>query len=60
MSRERESLSGIKFYEELSREDNIIGVKFTSKDTFELQQLIEACGPSASQGQPDYCRAAEL
>jgi N-acetylneuraminate lyase len=28
----------------LSKVDGIIGLKFTSKDTFEMQQLIEACG----------------
>ncbi|MDF2958917.1 MAG: N-acetylneuraminate lyase [Paenibacillus sp.] len=32
------------FYAELAKEPNIIGVKFTSMNTFELQQLIETCG----------------
>ncbi|OCT12561.1 hypothetical protein A8709_32615 [Paenibacillus pectinilyticus] len=33
------------FYAELAQEPNIIGVKFTSTNTFELQQLMAACGP---------------
>lgn len=33
------------FYAELANEPNIIGVKFTSMNSFELQQLIAACGP---------------
>lgn len=33
------------FYAELAKEPNIVGVKFTSMNTFELQQLIDACGP---------------
>ncbi|TBL73959.1 dihydrodipicolinate synthase family protein [Paenibacillus thalictri] len=32
------------FYKELAQVDNIVGVKFTSMNTFELQQLISACG----------------
>ncbi len=53
--------SGIKFYEKISKEDNIIGVKFTSKDTFELQQLIEACGPDFHVfNGPDECLIAGL
>ncbi|MNI01038.1 N-acetylneuraminate lyase [compost metagenome] len=53
--------SSIKFYEELSMVDNIIGVKFTSKDTFELQQLIEACGPDFHVfNGPDECLLAGL
>lgn len=31
------------FYGELSKEENIVGVKFTSMNSFELQQLIAAC-----------------
>ncbi|WP_409342306.1 N-acetylneuraminate lyase [Paenibacillus sp. MBLB4367] len=53
--------STVRFYEELSKEENIIGVKFTSKDTFELQQLLEACGPDflVFNG-PDECLLAGL
>lgn len=32
------------FYAELAKEPNIAGVKFTSMNAFELQQLIDACG----------------
>ncbi|WP_199615953.1 N-acetylneuraminate lyase [Paenibacillus alkalitolerans] len=32
------------FYSELAKEPNIAGVKFTSQNAFELQQLIDACG----------------
>ena len=53
--------STVRFYEELSKEDNIVGVKFTSKDTFELQQLIEACGPDFRVfNGPDECLLAGL
>ncbi|MFE5319305.1 N-acetylneuraminate lyase [Paenibacillus sp. NPDC056579] len=53
--------STVRFYEELSKVDNIIGVKFTSKDTFELQQLIEACGPDFRVfNGPDECLLAGL
>ncbi|MNH94914.1 N-acetylneuraminate lyase [compost metagenome] len=53
--------STVSFYKELSKEDNIIGVKFTSKDTFELQQLLDACGPDflVFNG-PDECLLAGL
>ncbi|GAA3402707.1 N-acetylneuraminate lyase [Paenibacillus hodogayensis] len=37
--------STVRFYRELAESDKIVGVKYTAKDTFELQQLIEACGP---------------
>lgn len=53
--------STVHFYEELSKVENIIGVKFTSKDTFELQQLIEACGPHFRVfNGPDECLLAGL
>lgn len=53
--------STVRFYEELSKVENIIGVKFTSKDTFELQQLIEACGPNFRVfNGPDECLLAGL
>ncbi|WP_028551247.1 N-acetylneuraminate lyase [Paenibacillus sp. UNC451MF] len=53
--------STVSFYEELSKVENIIGVKFTSKDTFELQQLIEACGPDFHVfNGPDECLLAGL
>ncbi|AZS16821.1 N-acetylneuraminate lyase [Paenibacillus lutimineralis] len=53
--------STVRFYEELSKVENIIGVKFTSKDTFELQQLIEACGPKFRVfNGPDECLLAGL
>lgn len=53
--------STVRFYEELSKENNIIGVKFTSKDTFELQQLLEACGPDFRVfNGPDECLLAGL
>ncbi|NWL88204.1 MULTISPECIES: dihydrodipicolinate synthase family protein [unclassified Paenibacillus] len=53
--------STVRFYEELSKVENIIGVKFTSKDTFELQQLIEACGPQFRVfNGPDECLLAGL
>ncbi|MBD2863311.1 N-acetylneuraminate lyase [Paenibacillus oceani] len=53
--------STVRFYEELSKVDNIAGVKFTSKDTFELQQLIEACGPDFRVfNGPDECLLAGL
>ncbi len=49
------------FYAELSKIDGIIGVKYTSKDTFELQQIIEACGDDflVFNG-PDECLLAGL
>lgn len=34
-----------EFYGELASHDRIIGVKFTSVNGYELQQLISACGP---------------
>jgi N-acetylneuraminate lyase len=53
--------STVRFYEELSKVDRIVGVKFTSKDTFELQQLIEACGPDFRVfNGPDECLLAGL
>ncbi|RAU91932.1 N-acetylneuraminate lyase [Paenibacillus sp. YN15] len=53
--------STVRFYEELSREDNVIGVKFTSMDTFQLQQLIDACGPDFRVfNGPDECLLAGL
>lgn len=58
-------LTGVKasvaFYQELSRIGGIIGLKFTSKDTFEMQQLIEACGEDflVFNG-PDECCLAGL
>lgn len=53
--------STVRFYEELSKVDHIVGVKFTSKDTFELQQLIEACGPDFRVfNGPDECLLAGL
>lgn len=35
--------SSTQFYKELSQEKNIIGVKFTSRDVFEMQQVINSC-----------------
>ena len=35
--------TGIEFYQELSNEPGIIGIKFTSRDSFELQQLKAQC-----------------
>lgn len=53
--------SSVRFYEELSQSDKIIGVKYTSKDTFELQQLIEVCGPDFRVfNGPDECLLAGL
>ncbi|WP_409342537.1 N-acetylneuraminate lyase [Paenibacillus sp. MBLB4367] len=53
--------SSVSFYKELSESDKIAGVKFTSKDTFELQQLIEACGPDFRVfNGPDECLLAGL
>jgi N-acetylneuraminate lyase len=49
------------FYGELAKVDQIIGVKYTSKDTFELQQIIEVCGDDflVFNG-PDECLLAGL
>lgn len=51
----------VQFYRQLAEIENIVGVKFTSKDTFELQQLIEACGDEflVFNG-PDECLLAGL
>lgn len=53
--------SSTEFYAELAQTDGIAGVKFTSKDTFELQQLIAACGNDflVFNG-PDECCLAGL
>ncbi len=53
--------SSADFYAELAQHDQIAGVKFTSKDTFELQQIIAACGDDflVFNG-PDECCLAGL
>ncbi|MFC5466279.1 N-acetylneuraminate lyase [Lederbergia graminis] len=51
----------IDFYEELSKVENIIGLKYTSKDTFFMQQLIDVCGDEFMVfNGPDECCIAGL
>ena len=49
------------FYRELSRVDGIIGIKFTSKDMYEMQQILDVCGEDflVFNG-PDECCLAGL
>jgi N-acetylneuraminate lyase len=49
------------FYGELAKVDQIIGLKYTSKDTFELQQIIDVCGDDfLVYNGPDECLLAGL
>lgn len=51
----------VEFYQELAAVDNIIGIKFTSKDTFQMQQLIDTCGEDFMVfNGPDECCLAGL
>lgn len=52
----------VEFYRELSRIDGIIGMKYTSNDVFELQQLIDQCGEDflVFNGQDEICIAGLL
>jgi len=52
----------VEFYRELSHVEGIIGVKYTSNEVFEMQQMIDRCGEDflVFNGQDEVCIAGLL
>lgn len=54
-------LASARFYEECAATENIVGVKFTSRDMFEMQQIIGRCSDDFMvYNGPDECLLAGL